>query len=309
MATAALHVPVMVREVVEALRAAEGGWFVDCTLGMGGHARAVLDRSPDVSVLGVDRDEEALGRAREALSSFGPRFRSLHGNFKDTAAWAAQLPEAPAGVLADLGVSLLQLKGGRGFSFRDGGSLDMRMDTSRGETAEAFLARATEAELRDVIRRFGEEPFAARIARAIVATREDSPIHDAATLADVVASAVPRRFHGDLHPATRTFQALRIAVNGELEGLDAFFRAAAAALKPGGRLVVLAYHSLEDRIAKEALRDMARGCVCPPKMPVCGCGRVPVLRLPSARAARPSAEEVARNPASRSARMRVGEKL
>ncbi len=299
----------MVREVVDTLRVDRGGWFVDCTLGMGGHSRAMLEASPSVNVLGVDRDSEALGRASEALAVFGPRFRSVHANFKDVAAWRSVLPEAPAGLLADLGLSGYQLKAGRGFSFRDEASLDMRMDPEEGESAAEFIAAAGEDDLAGVLRTFGEEPFARRIARAVLSAREQAPIKDAATLAGIVEKAVPRKFHGKIHPATRTFQALRIHANRELENLRGFLEEAVGALQTGGPIVVLAYHSLEDRIVKDTFRDLARGCICPPRMPVCGCGRTKTLRLVTRGALRPSPEEVAANPASRSARMRAGEKL
>ncbi len=299
----------MVREVVDTLRVDPGGWFVDCTLGMGGHSRAMLEASPSVNVLGIDRDSEALERASAALAGFGPRFRSVHANFKDVAAWRSVLPEAPAGLLADLGLSGYQLRAGRGFSFRDEASLDMRMDPEEGESVAEFIAAAGEDDLAGVLRTFGEEPFAKRIARAVVSAREQAPIRDAATLAGIVEKAVPRKFHGRIHPATRTFQALRIHVNRELENLRGFLEEAVDALQTGGRIVVLAYHSLEDRIVKETFRDLARGCICPPRMPVCGCGRTKTLRLVTRGAQRPGPDEVAANPASRSARMRAGEKL
>lgn len=303
-----LHVPVMVREVVEALRPFEGGWFVDCTLGLGGHGEALLKTSPHVRLLGVDRDGGALALARKRLLPFGDRLRTFEGDFRDVEGWSALLPEAPAGILADLGVSSYQLKAGRGFSFRDEGALDMRMDPSRGEKASELLERLSEEELAQLLREYGEEPFARPIARAVAAAKREAPIESAARLAEIVEAAVPARARGRLHPATRTFQALRIAVNDELAGLGAFVEKAVKALRPGGRLAILAYHSLEDRPVKETLRRLARGCVCPPRLPVCTCGRVPEVDLPHRKALRPSPGEVAVNPASRSARLRVAVK-
>jgi len=277
-------------------------------VGLGGHGEALLKTSPHVRLLGVDRDGGALALARKRLLPFGDRLRTFEGDFRDVEGWSALLPEAPAGILADLGVSSYQLKAGRGFSFRDEGALDMRMDPSRGEKASELLERLSEEELAQLLREYGEEPFARPIARAVAAAKREAPIESAARLAEIVEAAVPDRARGRLHPATRTFQALRIAVNDELAGLGAFVEKAVKALRPGGRLVVLAYHSLEDRPVKETLRRLARGCVCPPRLPVCTCGRVPEVDLPHRKALRPSPGEVAVNPASRSARLRVAVK-
>jgi len=299
----------MVREALKTLRAEEGGWFVDCTAGLGGHSRAILEASPAARVLGVDRDPGALEAAHETLAPFAGRFTLIHANFKDTDLWSGELPEPPAGILADLGLSGYQLKMGRGFSFRDDGELDMRMDPTRGGTAREFLMAADEAELARVLRDYGEEPMARPVARAILAARDRGELGGADDLARVVSEAIPRRMHGKIHPATRTFQALRIHVNRELEGLGDFVEAAIGLLRRGGRLVVIAYHSLEDRIVKQTLRALAKGCVCPPKLPVCACGRTPIVKLVGARALRPSPAEVAANPSSRSARLRVAERL
>jgi len=296
----------MVREVAQALRAERGGWFVDCTLGLGGHSRALLESSPETRVLGVDRDGAALALARENLAPFGDRFVGVHANFKDVAAWSPSLPEAPAGILVDLGMSTYQLKTGRGFSFADAGALDMRMDPTSGPSAAEFLNTAPEEDVARVFKEYGEEPFARRIAHSIVERR---PVTDASALARIVENAVPNRFHGRVHPATRVFQALRIHVNDELEGLGEFVAEAFALLVLGGRMAVLAYHSLEDRLVKQAFAALAKGCVCPPKLPLCACGRKPSLLLVTRKAGRPTAEETARNNASRSARLRVGERL
>jgi 16S rRNA (cytosine1402-N4)-methyltransferase len=296
----------MVREVAQALRAERGGWFVDCTLGLGGHSRALLESSPDTRVLGVDRDGSALSLARESLAPFGDRFLGVHANFKDVSAWSAHLPEAPAGILADLGMSTFQLKAGRGFSFADAGALDMRMDPSAGHSAAEFLNSAPEEDVARIFKEYGEEPFARRIAHSIVERR---PVEDASTLAAIVEHAVPNRFHGRVHPATRVFQALRIYVNGELEGLGEFVTEAFALLVRGGRMAVLAYHSLEDRIVKNRLRDAAKGCTCPPEIPVCVCGGHPRVRVLTRRPVVPGEDEIRANPRARSARLRAAERL
>ena len=299
----------MVREVLVDLRADGGGWFVDCTEGLGGHSRAILEASAKTRVLGLDRDPHALERARQDLGGFQGRFLSLHTDYREVGAWAPLLPEPPAGILVDLGLSGYQLRTARGFSFRDAQSLDMRMDTTRGETARDFLHRTDEEELSKILREFGEERASRRIARAILEARSEGRLESAADLAAAVERAQRRRPGETIHPATRTFQAIRIHVNRELEGLAGFLESAAQLLKTGGRLAVLAYHSLEDRIAKQAFRALSQGCICPPKLPACVCGREPLLRLVHTRALRPSPQEVAANPASRSARLRAGERL
>jgi 16S rRNA (cytosine1402-N4)-methyltransferase len=299
----------MVREVLVDLRADGGGWFVDCTEGLGGHSRAILEASAKTRVLGLDRDPHALESARESLRSYQDRFLSFHTDFKEVGTWARLLPEPPAGILVDLGLSGYQLRTSRGFSFRDAQSLDMRMDTTRGETARDFLHRTDEQELSRVLREYGEEMAARRIARAVLEAREEGRLESAADLAAAVERAQRRRPGDAIHPATRTFQAIRIHVNRELEGLAGFFEPAAGLLRTGGRIVVLAYHSLEDRIVKRAFRALSQGCICPPKLPACVCGREPLLRLVHARALRPSPQEVALNPAARSARLRAGERL
>jgi 16S rRNA (cytosine1402-N4)-methyltransferase len=300
----------MLSQVIQFLQANEGGLFVDCTLGMGGHARAILESEAGSVVLGIDRDAEALEIAREGLARYGARFAAVHANFKDVAAWAPRCQGPIKGILVDLGMSTYQLRSQRGFSFKDDALLDMRMDRSQGTPASDFLARATEDQLVKVFREFGEEPFARPIAKAIVRERANAPVATGRQLAALVEAAVPARMRrGNVHPATRVFQALRIHVNQELEGLDGFVREAAGLLESGGRIVVLAYHSLEDRLVKQALRSLAMGCTCPPKLPVCGCGRKPVLRLLTPRAVKASEDEVRANPASRSARLRAAVKV
>lgn len=290
-----LHEPVLVAETVGFLNASRGGLFVDCTVGLGGHSRALLEAGAD-RVIALDRDPDALGLAREALAAFGDRVELVHADYRDLErVLDARGIGAVAGALADLGVSSFQLDSeGRGFSFRRDEPLDMRMDRSSGPTVAELLAGVGEKELADVIFRFGEERFSRRIARAIVGERERSPIASTGQLAQIVRRAVPGRGHHRIDPATRTFQALRIWVNRELDGLDAFLVAAAHRLLAGARLAVIAFHSLEDRIVKHVFRALERGEA--------------TLRILTRRPFRPGDDEVARNPRARSAKLRVIER-
>jgi 16S rRNA (cytosine1402-N4)-methyltransferase len=309
------HIPVMADEVIEAMAPRAGTTHVDTTLGGGGHAERILESSsPDGRLLGIDADGAAIARVRDRLGSrFGERLTLRQANFRELAAVA---PEAGFGevdgCLFDLGLSSFQLADeDRGFGFRTGGPLDMRFDTERGIAAAELLATLDRDELTALFRRYGEEPFAGRIARAIVETRRTVPVRTAEELAVLVARVAPSRAPGRrrVHPATRVFQALRIAVNEELEALEAGLAAAVDLLRPGGRLAVLSYHSLEDRIVKRFLQAERRGCTCPPEAPVCVCGRQPRLRLLTPKGLVPSAAEVAANPRARSARLRAAERL
>jgi 16S rRNA (cytosine1402-N4)-methyltransferase len=297
---------VLLDEVVHWLQPERGGLFVDATLGAGGHAEALLARGPGVRLLGIDRDPDALARARERLAAFGGRVALVQADFGDLESILAGHP-APAGILADLGVSSMQLdEAERGFSFRRDGPLDMRMGKS-GRTAADIVATASVGELSRIFRDFGEERMAAKIARGIVAERTRGPIQTTRQLARIVAQQKGSREKID--PATRVFQALRIEVNQELVALGRFLAAAAAKLDQGGRLAVISYHSLEDRIVKEAYRRESGVCLCPPRLPVCVCGARTALRVLTRRPLRPSEAEQRRNPRSRSARLRVAEKL
>lgn len=291
------HVPVMRGEVVAALQPGRGGLFVDGTVGLGGHAAALLEAGAD-RVLGLDRDTEALAIARERLAPWGERAVLVHADYRNLPAVLAERGSGPVdGVLADLGVSSLQLEGeGRGFSFQRDEPLDMRMDRSAGPTAADLVAALGEEELADVIYQFGEERYSRRIARAIVAARRQSPVTTTGQLASIVRRAVPRRGYSPIHPATRTFQALRIRVNDELTGLDRFLEDACALLAPGGRLAVIAFHSLEDRVVKHTLRRLA------------GDERL-ALRLLTKKPQQPADDEVAANPRARSAHLRAVERL
>ncbi len=254
------HVPVLVDEVRSLLQPERGGTFVDCTVGMGGHSRMLLEGGA-TRLIGIDRDTDALAIARGALEDFGDRVTLVHADYRELAdVLDAQGVTAVSGLLADLGVSSMQLDGeGRGFSFKRDEPLDMRMDRTRGDTAARLLEQVDETELADLIYRFGEERRSRQVARAIVMAREQSPVVTTGRLADVVRRGVAARGWQRIDPATRTFQALRIWVNGELDGLESFLGTSAGRLQPGGRLAVISFHSLEDRVVKHTLRDLARG--------------------------------------------------
>lgn len=303
----ARHVPVLLSESVEWLAAARGGLFVDATLGLGGHAEAILAAAPGARVLGLDRDPEARALAAARLAPYGDRVEIRAGNFRDIELLAGD--RAPfAGVLADLGVSSLQLdSAARGFSFRGEGPLDMRM-SDEGPTARDLVNEATEGELETILREYGEEPEARRVARAMVAARRAGPIDTTRQLAEVVRGA-KRPVYGEerIDPATRTFQALRIAVNEELDAIGELLDQAVRLLDTGGRLVVISYHSLEDRIVKNRFRDMARGEVDP----VTGRSltETRILEVLTRKPLRPTEAEVGANPRARSARLRAARRL
>jgi len=309
------HLPVLVDEVIQMLAPAAGSLHIDATLGGGGHTERILEAaSPDGRLLGLDADPAAIARVEARLRArYGDRLVLRQANFRELASVApsAGFP-AVDGCLFDLGLSSYQLADReRGFGFRTGGPLDMRFDPSRGVPAAELLASLDTAELTALFRRYGEEPRAPRIARAIVDARRVAPVATAEELAALVERVVPPnpRVRRRTHPATRVFQALRIAVNEELEALQAGLAAALDLLRPGGRLVVLSYHSLEDRIVKRFFQAERRGCVCPPEIPVCVCGRNPRLRLLTRPSLTPTAEEIAANPRARSARLRAAERL
>jgi len=290
------HEPVMVTEVVDVLAPSRGGLFVDCTAGLGGHTRVLLEAGA-TQVLALDRDPAALELAREALAAFGDRVTLVHADYRDLLRVLDERGiQSIAGALADLGVSSMQLDSeGRGFSFRRDEPLDMRMDQSQGRTVAALLRDVDEQELADVIFRFGEERYARRIARAIATARRETPLTTTGQLAAIVRRAVPRRGYQRIDPATRTFQALRIWVNRELEGLDAFLMHAAGRLREGARLAVITFHSLEDRIVKHVFRALERSSGA--------------IRILTKRPLVPSDDEVARNPRARSAKLRAIERL
>lgn len=301
------HAPVLLEEVLQHLAVAPGGRYIDATVGAGGHAGAILEASaPDGRLLGLDADPEAVSLARRRLLPWGDRCTLVVANFRHLAQVAVEHGFGEVdGVLLDLGVSSVQLASPRrGFSFQSEGPLDMRFDPRQGPSAADLVNRLSEEELAEVLWRYGEERAARRIARAIVARR---PITCTRELADLVAEVVPRT--GKIHPATRTFQALRIAVNDELAALTEALPQAVQVLRPGGRVVVLSFHSLEDRQVKRFFLREARDCLCPPELPVCQCGHQATLRVITAKPVRPRPEEVRANPRSRSARLRAAERL
>ena len=308
------HVPVLRAEVVDLLTTATGGKrFIDGTVGAGGHAAALLAAMPDAQLLGLDADPQALAVAEQRLAIYGQRVRLAHGNFSDLKLIArAHGWERVDGILLDLGLSSRQLgDDARGFSFSSSGPLDLRFDpTGDHPTATELVRQWNTEELARVIWKFGEERWSRRIARAITAARPPTGAWRARDFARVAGSAVPRvggkRRH---HPATRTFQALRIAVNGELDALKTVLPQAIQLLDTGGRLAVISYHSLEDRLVKQAFRAATGVCKCPPEVPVCSCGAAAEVRLVTRRVVRPTAAEVQENARSRSARLRVVERL
>jgi len=306
------HRPVLLRETIELLAAERGGLFVDCTVGLGGHSEAILQASADAQVLGIDRDDEALELARKRLAQYGSRFRGVHADFRElTRVLATAEVKQARGILADLGVSSWQLDSpARGFSFRYQAPLDMRMDATSGETAAELLGRLSEVEIARIIFEYGEERRSRRIARWIVERRErGEPLSTTRDLADLVERAVGADKKRRIHPATRTFQALRIAVNRELEDLDRFVTEAVDFLEPEGRLAVISFHSLEDRIIKRTLLQLSGRCQCPPRLPICQCGARKIVDILTRRPVTSSDEEIAANPRARSAKLRVGRKL
>jgi 16S rRNA (cytosine1402-N4)-methyltransferase len=309
------HMPVLAEEVMSMLSPASGSLQIDATVGGGGHTERILEATnPDGRLLGLDADGAAIARVDSRLRPrFGERLVLRRANFRELAAVA---PDegfgAVDGLLFDLGLSSFQLADtDRGFGIRAGGPLDMRFDTSRGVPASELLATLDADELTALFKRFGEEPNARRIARAIVDARRTAPVATAEELAALVERVGPGRPRGRrrIHPATRVFQALRIAVNEELDALQDGLAAAVDLLRPGGRLVVLSYHSLEDRIVKRFFDTERKGCICPPELPVCVCGRSPRLRLVTRPSLTPTDAEIAENPRARSARLRAAERM
>ena len=307
------HIPVLTEEVVRGLDVRAGGVYLDATVGGGGHTRAILEAgAPDGRVLGLDADSEAVMRARARLAHFGERATVVHASYVTLLSVAQREGFYPLdGVIFDLGFSSWQIEDPqRGFSFGLSGPLDMRFDTQSGVTAAELVNQLSEEELTELFFSYGEETRSRQIARAIVRAR---PLHTTDDLANVVAEAVGGR-RGPLHPATRVFQALRIAVNRELEAIEAALPDAVAALRPGGRLGVIAFHSLEDRIVKRFLQQEARDCICPPEIPVCRCDHKRSLRMiglegKGRKPVVPSGAEVDRNPRSRSAKLRLAERV
>jgi len=307
------HRPVLLQETIGFLQPDQGGLFVDGTLGLGGHSEAILEASTDASVIGLDRDREALRWAAKRLARFGSRFRAVHTDFRDI---ARVLEEAEVkrvrGVLVDLGVSSMQFDSEeRGFSFRHDAPLDMRMNREGDEqTAAELLETLPEEEIARIIYEYGEERHSRRIARWIVERRErNEPVRTTRELAELAARAVRARKTDRIHPATRTFQALRIAVNRELEGLDRFIETSIDLLEEDGRFCAISFHSLEDRIVKRTIRRLSGNCECDRRVPVCSCGARRVVEALTRRPVSPSQREVEENPRARSAKLRACRRL
>lgn len=304
------HEPVLLQEILEYLDPPRpDGTVVDATVGLGGHSEALLERHPEARLVAIDRDPRALERSRERLSRFGDRVTFHEGRHESLIDILKQSRvEQVSGLLADLGVSSMQLDdASRGFSFRFEGPLDMRMG-AEGTSAADLVSSLDEYELARIIRDYGEEPMARRIARAIVAAREEAPIETTSRLAEVIRSVKKPRYN-EIDPSTLTFQALRIATNEELTGLDRFVDDAVSVLEPGARAAIISFHSLEDRIVKRAFRRLAGECTCPPHMPVCGCGAKSLVKVLTGRPVTASEEEEERNPRARSAKLRVAERI
>jgi 16S rRNA (cytosine1402-N4)-methyltransferase len=308
------HVSAMLHEAVACLSCRPGGVYVDGTIGGGGHARAICQQiMPGGMLIGIDQDRDAIANAQSLLEPFAPHVHLFHGNFSGLPVYLNQLKiEAVDGILLDLGLSQHQLgSSGRGFSFQKDEPLDMRMDIGSPVTAADLVNDLEESELIRIFKEYGEERWSKRIAGAIVAFRNQTKLRTSRQLAEVVRSAVPGRAAAQqkIHPATRVFMALRIVVNKELEQLQTFLGTAVDCLSPGGRLCILSFHSLEDRMVKQRFRALAQGCTCPPDLPICACGRQPEVRLVTKKVMRPTAQEAARNPMARSTRLRAVEKL
>ena len=302
------HIPVLVDEAIGALKVQPGGRYIDCTVGAGGHAAAILERSqPGGQLLGIDADPKAIAFARSGFQTYGDSVLFVNDNFSNLESICYRLDFVPVyGILFDLGLASFQIDTARrGFSFQQDAPLDMRVNPGYDLTAADIVNSYSEAELSNLLRNYGEEPFSSRIARAIVHAR---PLETTLELAQVVEGAVGGR-RGKIHPATRTFQALRIAVNHELENLELALAQAVKLLGFEGRLAVISYHSLEDRIVKQFMRREGSDCVCPPGTPTCVCGHKAKLRPVARRIITPSEDEIRRNPRSRSARLRVAERV
>lgn len=306
------HRPVLLEETLKFLAPERGGLFVDCTVGLGGHSEAILKSSRETRVIGMDLDSAALAYSRQRLAPFGDRFRAFQANFRAISSILQQADERdPNGILADLGVSSMQFDSPeRGFSFRFDAPLDMRMDSTSGATAADLLRQLPESEIARIIFEYGEERHSRRIARRIVERRKQGkPITTTTELADLVRNAVGGHKRQQIHPATRTFQALRIAVNHELEGLGEFIESAVDLLIPDGRFAGISFHSLEDRVLKRELRRLSGHCECPPRMPVCSCGARKVVEVLTRRPVTPAALEIEENPRARSAKLRACRKI
>ena len=306
------HEPVLLRETIDALKLVPNGYYVDCTVGGAGHSLGILSAEPSVRLIGIDQDPDALERAKYRLQRYSQQITLIHDNFRNLKdiLVGLQISEVQ-GVMMDIGVSSPQLDHGeRGFSYHQAARLDMRMDPANPLDAWTIVNTYSEEELTKIISQYGEERWASRISQFIVKKRAEEPIDTTTDLVDVIKAAVPAGARqGGPHPARRTFQALRIAVNDELGALKDALEQAVDVLKPGGRLAVITFHSLEDRIVKSYFQDLLGRCICPPSLPVCGCGQKAIVRLVNRKPIMASHSELEKNPRARSAKLRVVEKL
>ena len=308
------HIPVMRDEIMAYLDCKPGKCYVDCTVGGAGHSRAILEKiQPDGLLVGIDQDVDAIQNAKQVLEAYTSTVRLIHDNYVNLPSILSQLNISRVdGIIADLGLSYNQIENsGRGFSFQKSESLDMRMNVESGITAADIVNNETEKDLENIFRTYGEERWAGKIARRIVAARTAQKIQNSKELADLICDAMPKKSAGQRrkHPATKVFMALRIAVNRELDVLDTFVAQAVEFLNPGGRICFLSFHSLEDRIVKRKFNELEGKCVCPPDFPQCICGRTPLVRVLTRKVVRPTADEVKCNPMARSACLRVAEKV
>jgi 16S rRNA (cytosine1402-N4)-methyltransferase len=308
------HIPVMLPQVIHYLNCTPGKTYVDCTLGGSGHAEAICKKIiPGGIFIGIDQDIDAVRNAKKILTPLNLTIHLFHENFIYLPELLQQLKiDSVDGILLDLGISLHQLESsGRGFSFNKDEPLDMRMNITSGTTAEDLINSLDEKTLKKIFYKFGEEPRAGKIAKRIIMQRQRKPIRSSRELAQIVCDAVPKKVSAKqkIHPATRTFMALRIAVNRELEMLDGFMDNVADLLNPKGRLCVLCFHSLEDRIVKHRMKALGKGCVCPPGLPKCVCNKKSLVRILTKKVVRPMEDEVANNPMARSAKLRAVEKI
>lgn len=308
------HIPAMLNEVVNYLNCRPGNVYVDGTIGGCGHARAICEKIfPGGRFIGIDQDIDAISNAETVLKDYTSNIHLFHGNFISLPEFLTQLEiDRVDGILLDLGLSLHHIENsGRGFSFRKDEPLDMRMDIQSPQTAENLINNLSQAELQKLFKEYGEERRAKQITRKIIKIRRQKKIRTSKQLAQIIVDSIPAQaaFKQKIHPATRVFMALRIAVNRELERLETFLEYAVDLLNPGGRLCVLAFHSLEDRIVKQRFKALEKGCTCPPQFPQCVCGQEPQLRILTKKVVRPTAEEIAANPKARSTRLRAAERI
>ena len=308
------HIPAMLNEVVNYLNCRPGNVYVDGTLGGCGHARAICEKIiPGGTLIGIDQDIDAVSNAETVLKDYSSNIHLFHGNFIRLPEFLEQLEiDSVDGILLDLGLSQHQIENsGRGFSFRKDEPLDMRMDIQSRQTAQELVNDLSQQELQELFRKYGEERRAKQIVKNIAGIRRREKIRTSKQLAQIIIDSFPAKASSQqkIHPATRVFMALRIAVNRELERLETFLEHAVDLLNPGGRLCVLSFHSLEDRIVKQRFKDLEKGCICPPKLPQCVCGQQPQLRILTKKVVRPTEEEIAANPMARSTRLRAAEKL